>query len=82
MNHSLDAIFTVIFLKSVECVKFSKRKKYDYMLSDIIMLSDNMLSDNIILSVVGIRLSDNMLSDNMLSDNMLSDNMLSYFCCC
>jgi hypothetical protein len=49
-------------------VKFSRKKKYDNMLSDSTMLSDNMLSDNIMLS-------DNMLSDNiMLSYNMLSDN--------
>jgi hypothetical protein len=58
-------------------VKFSRKKKYD-----------NMLSDNIILSADNIRFPyDTMLSvDNMISDdimfsanNKLLDNKISYF---
>jgi hypothetical protein len=51
-----------------------KKKKYDDLLSDNMMLS----ADNT-LSAVDMMLSDNILSlDNMLPDNMISDNMLSF----
>jgi hypothetical protein len=53
-----------------ECMKFSRIKKYDYMLSN-----NPMLSDNIIIRRDKIILSDNMLSDNIV----LSDKVLSYF---
>jgi hypothetical protein len=51
---------------------WSFKKKYDNMLSDIILFSDIMLSDKIMFKITLSYQLNTKLSDNKLSENMLS----------